>query len=111
MRPVMYATFVQCASCSSASQMNVFSTPREVSVDVGLDNYISICAAAEHSGYNPQYFRRLMGRGDDEGIKIGQVWLVKIDTLDAYLKTIRKSDDRCYSPCIFLTRRPFLALL
>jgi excisionase family DNA binding protein len=68
---------------------------------VVLDNYMSIYAAAEYSGYNPQYFRRLMRRGDIEGIKVGQVWLVKIDSLDAYLKNIRKSDDRRYGPRVY----------
>jgi hypothetical protein len=64
--------------------MNAFSTPREVSAGVVLDNYMSIYAAAEYSGYNPQYFRRLMRRGDIEGIKVGQVWLVKIDSPSAH---------------------------
>ena len=34
-------------------------------------------AAAEYSGYNEQYLRRLLRAGRLEGIKIGQVWLIE----------------------------------
>ncbi len=81
--------------------MNAFSAPHEVSAGVVLDNYMSIDAAAEYSGYNPQYFRKLVRSGAVEAIKIGQMWLVKIDSLDAYLKRIQQSGDRRYGPRVY----------
>ena len=81
--------------------MNAFSDPQDVSAGVVLDNYMSIDAAAEYSGYNPQYFRKLMRSGAIEGIKIGQVWMVSIESLDAYLKGIQESGDRRYGPRVY----------
>ena len=73
----------------------------EVSAGVVLDNYMSIDAASEYSGYNPQYFRKLMRAGAIEGIKVGQVWLVSIDSLNAYLKGVQRSGDRRYGPRVY----------
>ena len=47
--------------------MSAFSDPPEVTAGVVLDNYMSIDAAAEYSGYNPQYFRKLIGCGIQAG--------------------------------------------
>jgi hypothetical protein len=41
---------------------------------------MSIDAAVEYSGYNAQYFRRLMRKDAIEGVKIGQIWLVSIES-------------------------------
>ena len=46
-----------------------------------LEKHISVKAAAEFSGYNVQYLRRLLGTDRLESIKIGQVWLIKLATL------------------------------
>ena len=81
--------------------MSAFCTPHDLSSGVVLDNFMSIDAAAEYSGYNAQYFRRLMRRGAIEGGKIGQVWLVSIASIDAYLKEIRESGDRRYGPRVY----------
>lgn len=81
--------------------MSVFLEPQDVSTGVVLDNYMSIDAAAEYSGYNPQYFRRLMRRGAIKGLKLGQVWLVEIASLDAYLKDVRETRDRRYGPRVY----------
>ena len=81
--------------------MNAFSAPHEVSSGVVLENYMSIDAAAEYSGYNPQYFRRLLRRGVIEGTKVGQVWLVSIASIDAYLAQIRDSRDRRFGPRVY----------
>jgi hypothetical protein len=81
--------------------MNAFSDPQDVSAGVVLDNYMSIDAAAEYSGYNPQYFRKLMRSGAFEGIKIGQVWMVSIESLDAFLKGIQQSGDWRYGPRVY----------
>jgi hypothetical protein len=81
--------------------MSAFSAPQDVSSGVVLDSYMSIDAAVEYSGYNAQYFRKLMRKGAIEGVKIGQVWLVSIKSLDAYLESIRKSGDRRYGPRVY----------
>jgi hypothetical protein len=50
-----------------------------------LENYISVKAAAEYSGYNLQYLRRLLRLGKLEGIKVDQVWLIAMASFEAYL--------------------------
>ena len=61
-----------------------------------LEKHISVKAAADHSGYSIQYLRRLLREGMLDGIKIGQVWLIKMTSLDAYLKcAISMGDRRC----------------
>ena len=65
------------------------------------DAYMPAQAAAEYSGYNLQYIRRLLNSGSVEGRKVGQVWLVKVSSLDSYLKSVRTSDDRRYGPRVY----------
>jgi excisionase family DNA binding protein len=61
-----------------------------------LEKHISVKAAAEISGYSIQYLRRLLRNGRLEGIKIGQVWLIKLASLDAYMKRATyMGDGRC----------------
>jgi excisionase family DNA binding protein len=68
-----------------------------------LDNHMSIQAAAEYSGYNLQYLRRIVRKGEVEGVKIGQVWLVDLASLDAYLKRVQSTNDRRYGPRVYQT--------
>lgn len=81
--------------------MSAFSDPQDVSAGVVLDSHMSIDAAAEYSGYNPQYFRKLIRSGAIEGIKLGQFRLVSIESQDANLKSIRESDDRTCDPRVY----------
>jgi excisionase family DNA binding protein len=61
-----------------------------------LGKYISIQTATEATGYNIQYLRRLLRAGKITGIKIGQVWLIEFDSMEAYLRSKTKSlDMRC----------------
>ena len=78
-----------------------FSNSHDISDDMVLDNHVSIQTAAEYSGYNLQYLRRLLRAGSIDGLKIGQVWLVEIASLDAYLTQVRKSNDRRYGPRVY----------
>ena len=41
-------------------------------------------AAAEVTGYNNQYLRRVLRSGGLEGIKTDQMWLIEMDALEAY---------------------------
>ena len=60
--------------------------PQTDSPEVVLEKHISVKGAAEFSGYNIQYLRRLLRKGYLEGIKIGHVWLIKLASLEAYMK-------------------------
>jgi excisionase family DNA binding protein len=62
---------------------------------------MSIQAAAEYSGYNLQYLRRIVRKGEVEGVKVGQVWLVNLTSLDAYLERVQNTDDRRYGPRVY----------
>ena len=60
--------------------------------------YLTVKAAAEHYSYNKQYLRRLLRAGRLEGAKIGQVWLVKLASLEAHLRSRRMEQDRRFGP-------------
>ena len=64
--------------------MSSFNPPAK-SLEIVLEKHLSVKAAAEISGYSIQYLRRLLREGLLEGIKIGQVWLIKMASLDTYL--------------------------
>jgi excisionase family DNA binding protein len=80
--------------------MNISSSSHSDAGPV-LDNHMSIQAAAEYSGYNLQYLRRIVRQGEVEGVKVGQVWLVDLASLDAYLKRVQNTDDRRYGPRVY----------
>ena len=48
-------------------------SPLENSTGILVEKHISVQAAAELTGYNIQYLRRLLRYGKLEGIKIGQI--------------------------------------
>ena len=52
---------------------------------VFINQHITVQAAAAATGYNIQYLRRMLRSGALEGVKIGQMWLIEMDALDAYL--------------------------
>ena len=72
--------------------------PHDWADEVVLEKHISVKAAAEFSGYSIQYLRRLLRRGHLEGIKIGQVWLINLGSLDAYLRNGQMVRDRRHGP-------------
>ena len=61
-------------------------------------NCISVKDAAYHIGYNIQYLRRMLRSGALRGIIIGQMWLVEMDALEAYLKHVENISDRRCGP-------------
>ena len=63
-----------------------------------LNNLISVREAAVNSGYNPQYLRRLLRAGKLVGRKLGQVWLIQIDSFEAYLANAGSSEDHRFGP-------------
>ena len=66
--------------------------------EIVLTEHISVKAAAEFSGYNIQYLRRLLRNGRLAGIKIGQVWLILIDSLETYLRNGQMVRDGRHGP-------------
>jgi excisionase family DNA binding protein len=63
-----------------------------------LDNLISVKAAAEISGYSQQYLRRLLRQGKLAGLKLGQVWLIEMESLQWYLSDLGNSTYRRIGP-------------
>ena len=63
-----------------------------------LERHLSVRAAAETFGYNEQYLRRLLRAGRLEGIKIGQIWLINLESLEAHLRKAQMSRDQRWGP-------------
>ena len=72
--------------------------PHEGLVGAVLEKHLSVKAAAEYSGYNIQYLRRLLRAGRLEGKRIGQVWLIRLASLEAHLHNGRLSQDQRCGP-------------
>ena len=72
--------------------------PQIDSPEIVLERHVSVKAAAEFSGYNIQYLRRLLRAGQLEGIKIGQVWLIKLASLETYARNGQMVGDRRHGP-------------
>jgi excisionase family DNA binding protein len=60
--------------------------PRASVAGIVLEMHLSVKAAAETSGYTEQYVRRLLRAGRLEGTRVGQVWLIKLASLEAHLQ-------------------------
>ena len=63
-----------------------------------IDNHITVQAAAEITGYNVQYLRRLLRAGKLDSIKIGQIWLVSLASLQVYFSRAISSNDLRFGP-------------
>ena len=76
-----------------------FNTPsisQQSNTGIFIHQHITVQAAAEATGYNIQYLRRMLRSCTLGGIKIGQMWLIKMESLEAYLhRTESASDRRC----------------
>jgi hypothetical protein len=72
--------------------------PHIDSSEIVLERHVSVRAAAEFSSYSIQYLRRLLREGQLEGIKIGQVWLIKLASLETYARNLQMVEDRRHGP-------------
>jgi hypothetical protein len=72
--------------------------PTNLSTEQVIANHISVQAATEISGYNAQYLRRLLRTGKLEGVKVGQVWLIDMASLQTYFSCALSSNDMRYGP-------------
>ena len=63
-----------------------------------INQHITVQVAAEVTGYNIQYLRRLLRSGTMKGVKIGQMWLIDMESLEAYIKHVERTSDRRCGP-------------
>lgn len=62
------------------------------------DEYITVRFAANFSGYNQQYLRRLLRKGVFETKKVGQIWLINVGDFTQYLNRALESTDNRFGP-------------
>ena len=72
--------------------------PHDGLTGVVLEKHVSVKAAAVHFGYSVQYLRRLLRTGQLEGVKIGQVWLIRLASLDEHRRKGQVARDRRCGP-------------
>ena len=75
------------------TQTNSQSTPHPI-----INNHVTVNTAAKTTGYNIQYLRRLLRSGKLDGIKIGQIWLIEMQSLEMYLQQVESTPDRRCGP-------------
>lgn len=80
--------------------MNALNTIYQIQISTTkvIHNHITVQEAAEITGYNIQYLRRLLCAGKMEAIKIGQIWLVDLASLNDYFDSALSSDDMRFGP-------------
>lgn len=69
-----------------------------ISPPMVVNNHISAQVAAEFSGYNLQYIRRLLRCGKLSCLKIDQVWLIDKSPFEDYLEKAFQAKDRRFGP-------------
>ena len=65
---------------------------------VVLDDCVTAHAASKLTGYNVQHIRRLTLAGKLEAYRVGRSWLIKVESLEAYLAKVQEADDRRFGP-------------
>ena len=63
-----------------------------------INQHVTVQAAADVTGYNIQYLRRMLRSGVLEGVKIGQIWLIDMQSLETYLHHVESTSDRRCGP-------------
>jgi len=74
------------------------SISQKSKIGILVNRHITVQVAAEVTGYNIQYLRRLLRSGTLEGVKIGQMWLIDMESLEMYLKHVELTSDRRCGP-------------
>jgi len=62
------------------------------------NEFITVRTAAEISGYNQQYLRRLLRGNVFQSRRIGQLWLIDREDFLKYLANAKQSADKRYGP-------------
>ena len=60
--------------------------------------YITVRTAANISGYNQQYLRRLLRENILQSKRMGQLWVIDQDDFLKYLRRAKKSEDKRFGP-------------
>ena len=63
-----------------------------------IQNHITVQEAAEITGYNVQYLRRILRAGRLDAMKIGQIWLIDLASLQDYFSSAISSNDMRFGP-------------
>jgi len=71
---------------------------QQIHTGILITGHITVQDAAEVTGYSIQYLRRLLRSGKLEGIKIGQLWLIEMQSLEMYLQHVGSTSDRRCGP-------------
>ena len=78
-----------------------FNTPsisQQSNTGIFINQHITVQAAADVTGYNIQYLRRILRSGVLKGVKIGQLWLIEMQSLEMYLQHVESTSDRRCGP-------------
>jgi excisionase family DNA binding protein len=62
------------------------------------NDYITVRTAAQISGYNQQYLRRLLRDNIFRCKRIGQLWLIERDNFINYLEKAKQAKDKRFGP-------------
>ncbi len=71
---------------------------QQLHTSILINRHLTVQAAADVTGYNIQYLRRMLRAGTLEGVKIGQMWLIVMETHAAYLDHVDTTSDRRCGP-------------
>jgi excisionase family DNA binding protein len=78
------------------SALNPSTQPLSEKPPQVIDNHITVQEASEITGYNVQYLRRLLRAEKLDAIKVGQIWLINLASLQIYfIHAISSNDLRC----------------
>ena len=78
-----------------------FTSPsfsQQSNTGIFIHKHVTVRSAAEVTGYNIQYLRRMLRSGVLEGVKIGQMWLIDMESLEVYLGHVETTSDRRCGP-------------
>lgn len=59
---------------------------------------VTVQEASKRFGYSEQYLRRLCRENKIENVKIGQVFLIRLSSLEQYVKDAEDAGDSRYGP-------------
>jgi len=80
------------------NSFNASSDFSSITTGILVETHISVLAATKTSGYNAQYLRRLLRNEKLQGTKIGQLWLIRMKSLEDYLQQVEHSSDQRFGP-------------
>jgi excisionase family DNA binding protein len=80
------------------ASFNNLNNSTQSNTGIFINGHVTVKAAADVTGYNIQYLRRMLRSGVLRGIKIGQLWLIEMRSLETYLQHVESTSDRRCGP-------------